>query len=202
MSLFEDTCIMLAEQAVEAIDVYGEGMVFVTNSTYSAILDDKVCPLCEELDGMTVEAGAPEFYRWNPPLHGNCRCMWFSEVMDMPWKDSFNRGKVDDPEGWRKPWEDPPADLLKYHQFQDAASLLDIGKEALGLTFATEAWFGEHYPGVTMDQIRAGVDNYYKKSGLELLDFKVDSMMQGISEDEWYRRQWIAGVKRETGGAI
>jgi hypothetical protein len=35
--------------------------------------DDKLCPICEEQDGMTVPIGE-EFPTGGPPAHPNCRC--------------------------------------------------------------------------------------------------------------------------------
>lgn len=43
---------------------------------WSAQLDDRVCPLCLHLDGMTAREGDDTFYSWQPPMHGSCRCIW------------------------------------------------------------------------------------------------------------------------------
>lgn len=43
---------------------------------YSAILDDRTCPLCEKLDGMIGKLDDPDFRRFKPPLHHGCRCIW------------------------------------------------------------------------------------------------------------------------------
>ncbi len=43
---------------------------------YSAILDNKVCPFCHKMDGTVVEVGSAVYYRFSPPIHYNCRCVW------------------------------------------------------------------------------------------------------------------------------
>jgi len=48
----------------------------ITRVRYSAILDNKVCPFCQKMDGMVVEYGSAVYYRYNPPIHYNCRCVW------------------------------------------------------------------------------------------------------------------------------
>ena len=43
---------------------------------YSAILDGRVCPFCNKMDGTVVEVGSAVYYRFSPPIHYNCRCVW------------------------------------------------------------------------------------------------------------------------------
>ena len=43
---------------------------------YSAILDSNVCPFCRKMDGTVVEVGSAVYYRFSPPIHYNCRCVW------------------------------------------------------------------------------------------------------------------------------
>jgi len=43
---------------------------------YSAIMDDRVCPLCEKLDSTIVNSDSPIRQKYNPPLHYMCRCIW------------------------------------------------------------------------------------------------------------------------------
>lgn len=43
---------------------------------YSGILDDKICPICEDLDGAIVEYEEYKRTRWKPPIHFHCRCLW------------------------------------------------------------------------------------------------------------------------------
>lgn len=43
---------------------------------YSAILDRRVCPLCKKLDGAVFENNSPEYYKFMPRVHHNCRCIY------------------------------------------------------------------------------------------------------------------------------
>jgi len=43
---------------------------------YSAILDDRTSELCSSLDGKVIETSNPDFERFTPPLHNNCRSVW------------------------------------------------------------------------------------------------------------------------------
>lgn len=43
---------------------------------YSAIMDNKVCPMCMKLDGTVVQVNSAVYFRYNPPIHYNCRCVW------------------------------------------------------------------------------------------------------------------------------
>ncbi len=43
---------------------------------FSAILDRRTCPLCRELDGQIIDVENPDFDRFTPPIHSNCRCIW------------------------------------------------------------------------------------------------------------------------------
>jgi len=43
---------------------------------YSAIMDNKVCAMCQKLDGTVVEVNSAVYFRYNPPIHYNCRCVW------------------------------------------------------------------------------------------------------------------------------
>jgi SPP1 gp7 family putative phage head morphogenesis protein len=54
---------------------------------YSAILDDRTCPICEDLDGTVVDYAAYRASKWEPPIHRNCRCLWVgvgSEQTEQP----------------------------------------------------------------------------------------------------------------------
>lgn len=56
---------------------------------YSAILDESVCPICEDLDSSVVD---PETYYntiWMPPIHFNCRCIWVAIMQDEEDKPDF-----------------------------------------------------------------------------------------------------------------
>jgi len=43
---------------------------------YSAILDDVVCKLCEDLDGLVVPSESPIKEKYSTPIHHHCRCLW------------------------------------------------------------------------------------------------------------------------------
>ncbi len=53
-------------------DVAGKDDLF----QLSGILDEKICPMCEELDGSVVTRDEYRRTRWKPPFHFNCRCLW------------------------------------------------------------------------------------------------------------------------------
>jgi SPP1 gp7 family putative phage head morphogenesis protein len=46
----------------------------VQGAQWSALLDDKTCPLCASLDGKTISIDNPDFDVFRPPLHFHCRC--------------------------------------------------------------------------------------------------------------------------------
>jgi len=66
---------------------------------FSAILDDRVCPLCEWMDGMIIETDNPDYDRFDPQIHQHCRCLW---VYIKP--DEEPQPEPD--------WETPPQDLI------------------------------------------------------------------------------------------
>lgn len=49
---------------------------------YSAILDDRTCPICSELDGKVIAPDDPAYHRFMPPIHPNCRCMWVAILQE------------------------------------------------------------------------------------------------------------------------
>jgi len=49
---------------------------------YSAILDNRTCPICNELDGKIVAPDDPAYERFMPPIHPNCRCMWVAILQE------------------------------------------------------------------------------------------------------------------------
>lgn len=56
---------------------------------YSAILDDSVCPICEDLDGSVVDTATYNATIWMPPIHFNCRCIWVAIMADEDDKPDF-----------------------------------------------------------------------------------------------------------------
>lgn len=66
----------------------GRDDVFQTYKTqiklyqYSAILDERTCPICEELDSTVVDEAEYESTDWLPPIHGGCRCIWVAILSD------------------------------------------------------------------------------------------------------------------------
>jgi SPP1 gp7 family putative phage head morphogenesis protein len=67
----------------------------------SAILDDRTCPLCHSLDGMTLAADDPRIALWRPPFHDRCRCLQIF---------------VGEEEiGFVPQWSDPGEELLRRH---------------------------------------------------------------------------------------
>jgi len=49
---------------------------------YSAILDDKTCPLCMELDGTITKEGSSFMVKFSPPIHYSCRCVFLPITQD------------------------------------------------------------------------------------------------------------------------
>lgn len=57
-------------------DVFQTYRNSIQSYQYSAILDDVVCPICEDLDGSVVTEAEYRSTPWMPPIHFNCRCIW------------------------------------------------------------------------------------------------------------------------------
>lgn len=53
---------------------------------YSAILDDKTTKICQSLDWRVVKAWSPEFFRYSPPRHFNCRSIWVEILKEETFK--------------------------------------------------------------------------------------------------------------------
>jgi SPP1 gp7 family putative phage head morphogenesis protein len=83
-------------------DVFQEYESDVYGYQYSAILDEAVCPICEELDGSV--ATEAEYYstKWMPPIHFNCRCIWVAIMQDEEDKPPFT-GIPETPGGASEP---------------------------------------------------------------------------------------------------
>lgn len=59
-------------------DTFDEHTEKISLYQYSAILDDRTCPICEDLDGSVVDGPTKRSTQWQPPIHINCRCIWVS----------------------------------------------------------------------------------------------------------------------------
>lgn len=47
----------------------------IQGAQWSAVLDSKTCPLCEEMDGQVISVDNPDFDIFRPPVHAGCRCI-------------------------------------------------------------------------------------------------------------------------------
>lgn len=63
-------------------DVFNEYKSDVSEYQYSAILDDKTCPICNDLDGKVVDQKEYDRTEWDPPVHHHCRCIWVAILVD------------------------------------------------------------------------------------------------------------------------
>jgi len=68
----------------------------VSGNRWMTAMDEKVCPICEPLDGMEVELGENGFTTegggigvTGPPLHVSCRC-WLQPIVD----EEMVRGQI------------------------------------------------------------------------------------------------------------
>lgn len=68
---------------------------------YSAILDDLTCPLCLNLDEKIIDVNNPDFDRFSPPVHSNCRCIWVYILKEE--------------EGVSESWSPPAPSLISNH---------------------------------------------------------------------------------------
>jgi hypothetical protein len=53
-----------------------EPEVLETIESFTFTNEDPISEICKELDGTTVAANDPDFYRYSPPLHHNCKSRW------------------------------------------------------------------------------------------------------------------------------
>jgi len=51
-------------------------------ATYSAVLDNRCCNDCSNLNGTRFKVDSPEYYDNMPPLHNRCRCVYIYEIME------------------------------------------------------------------------------------------------------------------------
>lgn len=68
-------------------DVFSEYSDDIAEYQYSAILDSKTCPICEDLDEKVVDEAEYKRTEFDPPIHHHCRCIWVAildEELDKP----------------------------------------------------------------------------------------------------------------------
>lgn len=63
-------------------DVFQQYKNSIQSYQYSAILDENVCPTCEDLDATVVDEAGYTGTEWQPPIHFNCRCIWVAIMSD------------------------------------------------------------------------------------------------------------------------
>jgi SPP1 gp7 family putative phage head morphogenesis protein len=49
---------------------------------YSAILDEKTCNICDDLDGKVLDEAEYKRTLFDPPIHHHCRCIWVAILVD------------------------------------------------------------------------------------------------------------------------
>ena len=110
---------------------------------YSAISDDRVCEICEALDGMVIDLREPDGYelydKYSPQLHENCRCMYIDLLPDHKFEG--------DNEGFD--------DKLKKRFFEKNPEMkeilnddiLEIMQKTARFNFVSRAKYWSQYPG-------------------------------------------------------
>lgn len=100
--------------AVAAAVNLGRDTVFETYDSdiesyeYSAVLDRKTCPICEDLDGSVVDAAEYKSSHWHPPIHFHCRCLWVA-ILKTETDKPFITGLPTEAGGESSPLLDSPA---------------------------------------------------------------------------------------------
>lgn len=70
---------LAATSALATTELYNEGKSTANDpgeypfAQIAERMDERTCPLCEEVDGMIIEVGSPEYAEWKSPSHVNCR---------------------------------------------------------------------------------------------------------------------------------
>lgn len=105
---FEKNIVLAGTIAVASGINRGRDDVFESNRKdiavyqYSALLDDKVCPTCEDLDGKVVDYAEYRATKWVPPIHQWCRCIWVSVLKEQTEIPAVT-GLPDNPGGTTEP---------------------------------------------------------------------------------------------------
>lgn len=63
-------------------DVFTEYSSDISEYQYSAILDEKTCATCNDLDGKVVDEAEYKRTSFDPPIHHHCRCIWVAILAD------------------------------------------------------------------------------------------------------------------------
>lgn len=63
-------------------DTYDKYKSDISEYQYSAILDEKTCPICNDLDGKVVDESEYMNTSFDPPVHHHCRCIWVAILND------------------------------------------------------------------------------------------------------------------------
>ena len=63
-------------------DVFDKYNTDIYAYQYSAILDEKTCPICDDLDGKVVDEDEYKRTSFDPPIHHHCRCIWVAILVD------------------------------------------------------------------------------------------------------------------------
>ena len=63
-------------------DVFATYKSDILEYQYSAILDEKTCPICDDLDEKVVDEAEYKRTLWDPPVHHHCRCIWVAVLND------------------------------------------------------------------------------------------------------------------------
>lgn len=86
---FYDETVGITAAAVASIginrgrkDVFAEYSDDIAEYQYSAILDTKTCPICEDLDEKVVDEAEYMRTEFDPPIHHHCRCIWVAILDD------------------------------------------------------------------------------------------------------------------------
>jgi len=63
-------------------DVFADNASDIASYQYSAILDTKTCPICDDLDAKVVDEAEYKRTSFDPPVHHHCRCIWVAILKD------------------------------------------------------------------------------------------------------------------------
>ena len=58
---------------------------------FSAVLDGRQCPTCEDLDGMNLDQSDYDDTQWVTPIHHNCRCIWVAILEEQTEKPAYTK---------------------------------------------------------------------------------------------------------------